>query len=129
MTIAFSFILLHYVAGAQELADGQNPSFAVSRAKYMKLADSLNQWHGTTSQETYKAIDWLEDRRAQRAENRQLRREYRLRRYQYQDDFGYNYYYPGYRNGWRHYNYYPTRYSHRNGSLFLNPWGIGYWWR
>ncbi|MEI9808408.1 MAG: hypothetical protein WDO16_11365 [Bacteroidota bacterium] len=61
------------------LAPDQNPNFAVSRDKYMKIADSLNAWHRTTLQENYKAIDWLVDRKEARADRREFRRQLRLK--------------------------------------------------
>lgn len=119
------------VTNAQtELAPDQNPNFAVSRAKYMAMADSLNTWHSTTHQEMYKAIDWLEDRRQARVDRREFRRQLRLERARWGNDYYYDYYTPGFRNGWGNYNYYyNNRYYRRSNSLFLHPWGFGYWWR
>lgn len=85
---------------AQELAPDQNPNYAVSRAHYMGLADSLTALHGTTIQDTYKAIDWLADRREARAERRSLRQQIRLSRAQWYND---SYYYPSYRSNWGRY--------------------------
>jgi len=114
------------------LAPDQNPNYAVSRDKYLKLADSLNEWHSTTIQDTYNAIDWLADRKEARLERRELRQQVRLERarwgsYNYYDG---NNYYPSYRNSWGNYNdryYYNNGYYRRNNSL--NLWGLGYWWR
>jgi hypothetical protein len=115
------------------LAPDQNPGFAVSRDKYMKMADSLNAWHSTTLQENYKAIDWLEDRRQARADRREFRHQLRLERARWHDnDYYYdNYnYYPSnrYRRGYYNNYYYNDRY-YRGNRFFLNPWGLGYWWR
>ncbi|WEK19377.1 MAG: hypothetical protein P0Y49_21620 [Candidatus Pedobacter colombiensis] len=49
----------------------QNPRYQESRAKYLKLTDSLNRDQGSTVQDTYKAYDWYEARE----ERRKLRRE------------------------------------------------------
>ena len=110
------------------LAPDQNPDFAVSRNKYMKIADSLSAWHSTTLQENYKAIDWLEDRRQARADRREFRRQLRMERargrFDYYDD--YDYYYP-YR-GYRRYGY-PNNYRYRGNRFFISPWGLGYRWR
>ncbi len=67
---------------SQSLAPDQNPDYMVSQAKYMGMADSLNALHGTTPQETYKAIDWMADRQARRDERRAFRRQLRLERAQ-----------------------------------------------
>lgn len=114
-----------------QLAPDQNPDFAVSRDKYMKIADSLNSWHSTTFQETYKAIDWLADRKQARADRREFRRQLRLERaawygdYYYDNNYYYNAYpYRGYRRG-----YYNNRYYNRGNGFYINPWGLGYWWR
>jgi len=128
------FVLLLLTAGftsslqAQtELAVNQNPNYEVSRSKYMKLADSINTWHGTTPQETYKAIDYMADRKEARDERRAFRRQLRLERNNWYGD----YYYPTYGNGWLYpqYNRWGRRGSWRNNSFYINPWGVGYWWR
>lgn len=109
-----------------ELAANQNPNYEVSRSKYMKLADSINTWHSTTPQETYKAIDYMADRQEARNERRAFRRQLRLDRNNWYGD----YYYPTYNNGWLYpqYNNWGRR-NWRNNSFYINPWGIGYWWR
>jgi hypothetical protein len=115
----------------------QNPDFAVSQSKYMKIADSVNNWHGTTLQDTYTAIDWMAERKAARADRRAFRRQVRM---EYIQSGGYygsnnydpynNYYRPNYRNSWGNYrNSYYRGYNRRSNSLYLNPWGVSYWWR
>lgn len=113
------------------LAPDQNPSYAVSRDKYMKMADSLTRWQSTTFQDTYKAIDWLADRREARAERRGFRQQLRLERARWVNDYYDNYnYFPGYRGRWGNYrNSYYNGFNRRSNSFFLNPWGVGYWWR
>ncbi|MBL7741186.1 MAG: hypothetical protein JNK14_18330 [Chitinophagaceae bacterium] len=114
------------------LAPDQNPNFAVSRDKYMKIADSLNAWHSTTLQENYKAIDWLEDRREARADRREFRRQLRLERARYNDVYYYDdYNYSPYNNHYRrgsYNNYYNNRFN-RGNRFYINPWGLWYWWR
>ncbi|MBL0152267.1 MAG: hypothetical protein IPP93_01795 [Chitinophagaceae bacterium] len=93
------------------LLPDQNPNFAVSRDKYMQLADSVNQWHSTTLQNTYEANDWM----AKREKNRQFRQQLRLERarwdgYNYRNDGYYSYPYR-YRNDY--YNYYNQPRSRR----------------
>ena len=105
----------------EQLAPDQNPNYAVSRARYMGLADSLTALHGTTLQETYKAIDWMADRAEARADRRAFRRQLRLARAAYWYD---GYQYPNYRSGWRSYRY-PYW---RGNSIILSPWGGRYWW-
>ncbi|NII24568.1 hypothetical protein HB364_05745 [Pseudoflavitalea sp. X16] len=114
----------------------QNPSYMVSQARYMKMADSINSWHGTTIQDTYKAIDYLEDKREQRANRRAWRHELRMERARnsgwYNNGY-YNDYYPSYGNGY----YYNRPWGYRNNR---NNWDnylwntlplaatIGLWW-
>lgn len=118
------FTLLWGIAGQAQtgLVPDQNPNYAVSRTKYMGLADSLTAYHGSTLQETYKAIDWMADRAEARAERRDFRRQLRLIRASnwYNND----YYYPNYRNNWRNYRY-PYW---RGNSIILGPWGGRSWW-
>jgi hypothetical protein len=112
------------------LAPDQNPNFAVSRDKYMKMADSLNAWHSTTLQENYKAIDWLADRKEARADRREFRQQLRLERARwYNNDYYNNYdYYPSYygNRGYYNNNYY---YNNRNYRRNRSSWGLGIWWR
>ena len=95
------------------LAEDQNPNYMISQAKYTQMADSINSWHSTTPQETYKAIDYLADKREMRATQKAFRRQLRLERarngyYNYGYDYypgyyGYNNYNPYY--GYGHYGY------------------------
>jgi hypothetical protein len=112
------------------LAPDQNPNFAVSRDKYMKLADSLNAWHSTTLQQNYKAIDWLADRKEARADRREFRQQLRLERARWSNDYYYdNYdYYPSYRNRGGYYNN-NYNYNNRNYRRHRSAWGFGLWWR
>lgn len=95
---------------AQNLAADQNPSFMVSQARYMKMADSINSWHGTTLQETYKAIDYFEDKQALKASRKAWRRELRMERAR--NSGWYNGYYNDY--------YYPY-------NTYNRPWGGTGW--
>ena len=112
-------------AFAQELVPNQNPNYSVSLSKYMQVADSLNRWHGTTQHEMYKAIDWLADRKEARADRREFRRQLRLERAGWAD----NYYYSGYyHNNFNH--QYRHNYYRRNRSFGVSPWyGLNFWWR
>ena len=94
-----------------EPAPNQNPDYALSRARYMGVADSLTALHGTTLQETYKAIDWLADRREARAARRSFRQQLRLSRAQWYSQS----YYPSYRYG-------TGRYHRSYRSHWFNPW-------
>lgn len=95
---------------AQNLAPDQNPSFMVSQARYMKMADSINSWHGTTLDERYKAIDYLEDKRELRANRKAWRRELRMERARNSG------WYTGYYNDY----YYPY-------NSYNRPWGGTGW--
>ncbi len=111
------------------LATDQNPNYAVSRAKYIQVADSLNEWHSTTQQETYKAIDWLADRKEARANRREFRQQLRLERARHYGYYDNSYYFSNnhYR---RHYpNYY--RYNNYRGNRFhVSPtYGLNFYWR
>lgn len=118
--------LFQLVCFAQlDLAPNQNPNYEVSKSKYMKMADSLNEWHSTTQQQNYKAIDWLADRREARADRREFRQQLRLERARQMD---YPYYYSNYGNyNRRYYNNY--RYNHRGNRFHILPWyGLNFWW-
>jgi hypothetical protein len=111
-----SLIVATVLAGtAQNLAPDQNPSFMVSQARYMQMADSINSWHGTTLQNTYKAIDYLEDKRELRANRKAWRRELRMERAR--NSGWYNGYYNDY--------YYP--YSSYNRPYGGTGWGNYLW--
>jgi hypothetical protein len=124
-------------SSAQSLAPDQNPNYAASRDKYVRMADSINAWHGTTPQETYRAIDYLEDKRIAKQERIAFRRELRLARARngwsnYYDD---GYYYNGGGYNRPYYNSYPyyggRRGYYRNAAWNVLPWviGAGLWWR
>jgi hypothetical protein len=111
------------LSAAAQTEPDQNPQFAVSRDKYLKMADSINRWHATTLQNTYKAYDWYEakmERRDTRRSNRQALRLARAQRGSYYDPYSYAnpyYYDPYYNNN----NY------HRYRSGRRNNWGM-WWW-
>lgn len=118
-------------AQAQEtLAPDQNPNYMVSRARYMKMADSINTWHGVTFQDTYKAIDFLQDRHDARMQRQAFRRELRLERARngyYNWNNGGNFY-PGF------YNSYPYRFNRNYYNRYLwsgvpFPLSFGLQWR
>jgi hypothetical protein len=122
------------VTAQNTLAPDQNPNFATSRDKYMAISDSVTRLHSTTQHEMYKAIDWLQDRKEARAERQEFRRQLRLERIRWDNDYYYNDYsfYPTYRQRYGNNNfnrYYNNAFNRRGNSFYLNPWGIGYWWR
>lgn len=98
-----------------ELVEDQNPRYQETRAKYIELADSLNQTQGTTVQNTYKAYDWYTAREERRQQRRERRYENSWNPYFY----GNSYYYPsiGYSFGlgYSNYNY--------------GNWGHNRYWR
>ncbi|WP_207511317.1 hypothetical protein [Longitalea luteola] len=118
------------------LEPDQNPDYMISQVKYARMADSINRLHGTTPQETYKAIDWMADRQAAREQRRAFRRELRLERARngygwYYNDFDYYYprtysnYYPVYSRGYG--SYYPV-YSRGYGYYpYRRYWNRNYW--
>lgn len=123
------------------LAPDQNPNYMISRDKYMGLSDSLNAFHSTTVQDTYKAIDWLEDRRDARAQRRAFRRELRMERARYGGYYfnDYDYYTPYYYNnsfynynrgyrwgrGWNSWN---NNFYRNTLPLAVTLGTIGWWW-
>lgn len=120
---AAACLATNFALGQTELAPDQNPNYTISRAKYMNLADSLNEWHSTTTQDTYKAIDWLADRQEAREDRREFRRQLRLERAKW---YGYNDYpaYPSYYYPRNHYNYYGNHYRrHRSYNYW---WGLNF---
>lgn len=132
--LMLALILSASIAMAQTaLAPDQNPDFAVSRAKYMKMSDSINTWQGTTAQETYKAIDYLADKAEARANRRAFRQQLRMERARYgYSSYDWNNSLNYYNNGWGNYgnynNFYsPYRYNRRNN--FSWNLGLGWWWR
>lgn len=131
-TVSFLMLLLLTVAATAQnsLAPDQNPNYMVSQLKYTKMADSINTWHSTTPQETYKAIDYLADKQEARAARRAFRRELRLERARYggwdYNGYGNGNYYNNYDPGFYNYNYYSPYRGYR-GS-YRNNWRNNYWW-
>jgi hypothetical protein len=108
-----------------QLVTDQNPRYEESRSKYMTMSDSINTWHSTTSQETYRAIDYLADKAEAREQRKAFRRELRLERarngYGWYNDYSY---YPAVRNG-----YYNNGYNyHYNSSFYSRPYRSNYLW-
>lgn len=99
-------------ADAQTLAPNQNPNYAVSRDKYMRLADSLTRWHSTTLQDTYAAPDWYEQKLQRREDRRDFRRQLRLERARY------------YRSYSDYYGYQPYRYDGHRYQRYYRPWWL-----
>lgn len=118
--------IFHTVYSQEPLAPNQNPNYAVSRAKYMQMSDSITAWQGTTSQDTYKAIDWMADRQEAKENRREFRRQLRLERARW-TNYGYNDYYRG--NYFNNY-YYPYDNYYRRNRFGVTPWyGLNFWWR
>ena len=118
------------------LAPDQNPDYAISRAKYMKVADSINSWQSTTAQETYKAIDFLADKAEAKANRRAFRQQLRMERARngyYSSDLynSINYgNYGSYGNRWgAGFNNYYSPYRYNRRSNFSWNLGLGWWWR
>jgi hypothetical protein len=117
----FTVIACSLVAHAQTgLVPDQNPNYAVSRDKYMKLADSVNQFHSTTLQNTYEANDWMANREKARTDRREFRQQLRLERARWD---GYDYRHDGY------YSYpYPNRNDYYNYQNRYNNRRFFWWW-
>ena len=138
-TVRYNVLLLPFamliatVSMCQTLPD-QNPNYLISEAKYTSMADSLNSLHGTTPQETYKAIDWMADRQEAREQRRAFRRQLRLERTRYgwyYNDYS-SYYTPGYYGNNYNYYYHPYRnyrpgYRYNNYQLIPLAYTLGWW--
>jgi hypothetical protein len=74
-------ITLGFAVQAQEVAD-QNPNYRQSRDYYMQQKNDYVANQGTTVQETYKAIDELEEKRLLRQRRREIRVERPIRRHE-----------------------------------------------
>ncbi|MBG6130027.1 hypothetical protein IWQ47_001890 [Aquimarina sp. EL_43] len=74
----FVFVMIGCIGSAQEtqLAQDQNPNYKKAMNRFLKNSQEYTIQQGTTVQETYKAIDPLEEKR----ELRSLRRQYRSQR-------------------------------------------------
>ncbi|MHA4845431.1 hypothetical protein ACX0G7_14760 [Flavitalea antarctica] len=125
LILLFSVLFTNITAQAI-LVYNQNPAFANSRDRYLSMADSMNTWHSTTFQETYKAIDYMADLREARERRREFHRQMHLERVR--NRFGrYHYYYPANSNGYyNNYDYY-NKYGY-NSSYYRLPYpGNGVW--
>jgi len=122
IALLLAFITAGLFAEAQELLPNQNPNYAQSRDKYMKIADSLTQTQSTTSQETYKAIDYLADK----AEEREKRREARRAAHYYNTYYPYDYPY-SYRYSYR-YGRYPSYYRSWDNPVTWGTVGSPFFW-
>jgi hypothetical protein len=140
ISIHLFFFLIVATVGANAqtgLAADQNPNYMISRDKYMQLADSVNAYHSTTIQDTYKAIDFLADRREARDQRRAWRHELRMERARYggyyYDDYSTPYYYNNY-SPYNNYRYYRSNRGwggnfYRNTlPLAVTLGTIGWWW-
>ncbi len=123
--LAACFLFAGFVSRAQTtLAPDQNPNYAISRDKYMGMADSLNRWHGTTLQNTYEAYDFMAAREKARRDRSELRRMLRLERARWSDyDYRYDGYYNPYYNNYNH--YYPYNSNQDQRYRWQRP---RFWW-
>ncbi|WP_131248833.1 hypothetical protein [Aquimarina atlantica] len=74
----FVFVMIGCIGYSQEaqLEEDQNPNYKEAMNRFLKNSQEYTIQQGTTVQETYKAIDPLEEKR----ELRSLRRQYRSQR-------------------------------------------------
>lgn len=76
-TLFTSLLLLGMVCtGTYAQQADQNPNYRESLDRYLEVKDSVNLSQGTTVQRTYKAYDFMEERRDRRERRRRLREEY-----------------------------------------------------
>ncbi len=64
---------------AQEVPN-QNVNYKISQDHYTRLADSLLKFQGTTIQNTYKAIDYMQAKQDRKEARKNLRQQLRLER-------------------------------------------------
>jgi hypothetical protein len=107
LAILLAAVVSSAPASAQALAPNQNPNYAASREKYMRLSDSLTRLHSTTLQDTYSAPDWYEQKMQRREDRRNFHRQLRLERARYFWDYTPYYGHSPYRyDNYRHHRYY-----------------------
>jgi hypothetical protein len=138
LLITAFFLATGAVAQTGGLAPDQNPNYMIARDKYITIADSVIAFHGTTIQDTYKAIDFLVDRREAREQRRLFRQNLRMERVRYggyyYDDYNTPYYYNNfpYYNGYRNYRYgrgWNGNNFYRNSlPIALTIGSLGWWW-
>jgi hypothetical protein len=129
-----TFLVNAYDSGAQTpLVKNQNPQYMESQAKYMNIADSVNGWHSSTIHDTYKAIDYLADKKEARDQRKAFRRELRLERARYGYGWNNDNYYPSYYNRYSNYRYYPMYNRPYRNNYFWNTlplaFALGWCWR
>lgn len=128
LLLPLAMFLATWSMSQTNLVEDQNPNYLVSQAKYTSMADSLNSLHGTTPQETYKAIDWLADKREARDQRRAFRRELRMERAKngwYYND--YSYYYPRYSGNYYYRRYHPYHNYRPGWNRNYSGWNRNYW--
>ena len=106
------------VAYAQELQPNQNANYKISQDRYTKLADSILKFEGTTVQNTYKAIDYMQDKLDRKAARRAFRQQLRLERarnpYYWSTYNSANGWYSPYYNSWN--NIFPYNNYYRSSN-------------
>ncbi len=71
--LSFLTICVTSAQNSNELVKDQNPNYKLAMDKYMESPKEYTLLQSTTVQETYKAIDPLEEKRELRAQRRQFR--------------------------------------------------------
>lgn len=128
LLLPLAMLIATWSMSQTNLVEDQNPNYFISQAKYTSMADSLNSLHGTTPQETYKAIDWMADRQQARDQRRAFRRELRMERAKngwYYND--YNYYYPRYSGNYYYRRYHPYHNNRSGWNPNYSGWNRNYW--
>lgn len=103
---ALLFIIPTLYGQEQQLINNQNPNYQISLEKYTANTQEYNTTQGTTTQNTYKAIDPLEEKRELKSIKRKYKAQRRLWRHQERlerakNTTTYNYSEPYlYRNSW-----------------------------
>ncbi|WP_127037288.1 hypothetical protein [Chitinophaga solisilvae] len=98
---------------AQERVPDQNPRYMESYLHYAPLADSLNAFHATTLQQTYKAYNYFEAKAERKAQRREWRQQRRLQNIRYSPSWQYT-------SPWGYDDYYYYRPYRRTASMFTS---------
>jgi len=122
----FSFLSLCAVSAQnlQELEEDQNPNYKIAMDKYKEHSKELTLLEGTTVQETYKAIDPLEEKRELKSQRRKFRAQRPYWRHQRRMERIKNTRYFE-NNGFFNYGYHNNNFIRRN-RRFMNHNYLGF---
>ena len=119
-----SALLIGFASNAQDtLAPDQNPNYKKSLARYDSTFTEYTLLQGTTFQDTYEAIDPMEQRRKLREMRREFRAKRPLWRHQRRMERARNPGWNGWNNGWNNWGW-----NRWNNNWGWNNWGYRNRW-